>query len=231
MKFGIYTDCHYSSADITCGKRYNSQSLRKIKEAYELFEKERCKFVVCLGDLIDTEPTIEQEIKNLTEIAKIIQESNIPTVCLMGNHDSFVLDRKRFFEILGISPIDNLCIEGRRFLFLDACYFKNGKHYAPGDTDWRDCCLPNIESLHSNLLGITEDTYIFIHQNIDPSVSSDHRLFNADKVFSLINESDVVKIVFQGHYHPGCYSEYNGVKYITLPAMCESENAFWIYDI
>ena len=231
MKIGVYTDAHYSSQEITCGRRYNSQSLRKIKEAYEFFKKECCGLVVCLGDLIDTEQTIEKEVQNLIDIATIIRKSNIPTVCLMGNHDAFVLDRKRFYEILGIPSIDELHLNGRRLLFWDACYFKNGSHYAPGDTDWTDSFLPNDEGIQKKLASSAEDTYIFVHQNIDPAIRADHRIFNADKVFAIINESGIVKAVFQGHYHSGCHSEYSGVNYITLPAMCEGENAFWTYDI
>ena len=68
MKIGIFTDSHYSSADITCGCRYNNQSLRKIREAYDFFEKANCDLVVCLGDLIDTELTIEQEIAKAEEV-------------------------------------------------------------------------------------------------------------------------------------------------------------------
>ena len=75
------------------------------------------------------------------------------------------------------------------------------------------------------------DTYIFVHQNIDPAVKANHRLFNADKILDMIDESKVVRAVFQEHYHPGCRSQYNGIQYITLPAMCESENAFWVYEI
>ena len=231
IKIGIFTDSHYSSADVTCGRRYNNQSLRKITEAYDFFEKENCSLVVCLGDLIDTESSVEKEILNLREISKIIQKSAIPTVCLMGNHDAFVLERERFYEIIAIPAVEELSIDGRRLLFLDACYFKNGCHYSPGDTDWTDCFLPNENILKDKLSGITEDTYIFIHQNIDPAVAHDHRLFNADKIFRFINKSKAVKCVFQGHYHPGCDSEYNGVRYLTLPAMCEKENAFSVYDI
>lgn len=230
MKIGIFTDSHYSSADITCGCRYNNQSLRKIREAYDFFEKANCDLVVCLGDLIDTELTIEQEIANLSEIAKIMGESKIPSVCLMGNHDAFALERDKFYELLGISPIEELSMEEKRLLFLDACYFKSGRHYSPGDTDWTDCFLPDENNLKSKLEGITEDTYIFIHQNIDPAVMRNHRIYNADTVFRLINESKVVKCVFQGHYHPGCESEYYGVRYITLPAMCSNENAFRVYE-
>ena len=231
MRLGLFTDSHYSSRDITCGKRYNNQSLRKIMEAYAFFEKEKCDLVVCLGDIIDTEPTAEEEIVNLKRIAEIIRGSAIPTVCLMGNHDAFVLEKERFYEIIGLPPTDEISADGRRLLFLDACYFRSGKHYAPGDTDWTDCFLPDEDGIKAKLEATTDDTYIFIHQNIDPAVLANHRIFNADKIFSMINESRTVKCVFQGHYHPGHSSEYNGVCYVTLPAMCENENAFWVYEI
>lgn len=231
MKIGIYTDVHYSSAKVTCGNRYNDQSLRKIKQAYAFFEKEKCDLIVCLGDVIDTEPTVEKEMQNLSEIAKVMQGSEIKTVCLMGNHDAFVLSREEFYNILGIPSVDEMKIDGKRLLFLDACYFKTGVHYAPGDSGWDDCFLPDDEKLRARLSDSDEDTYIFIHQNIDTAIRADHRIFNSERVFNIINESGVVKTVFQGHYHPGASAEYNGVKYVTLPAMCECENAFWTFEI
>ena len=231
MKLGVFTDSHYSSAKVTCGCRYNDQSLRKIKEAYDFFEKEKCDLVVCLGDVIDTEPSVDKEIRNLEEVSKIIQKSVVPTVCLMGNHDAFVLEREKFYEIIGAAPTDELYVDGKRLIFLDTCYFKSGRHYLPGDTDWTDCFLPNENGLKAMLEDITEDTYIFMHQNIDPAAPENHRLFNADNVFCIINESKSVKCVFQGHYHSGCDSEYDGVRYITLPAMCENEGAFRVYEL
>ena len=187
--------------------------------------------VVCLGDLIDTELTVEKEIQNLSEIAKVIGKSRIPTVALMGNHDAFVLERAQFYDVLGLSPVEELYIQGRRLIFLDACYFKSGRHYAPGDKDWTDCFLPDEEKLKEKLSSTSDDTYIFIHQNIDPAVMANHRLSNADSIFSIINESGVVRAVFQGHYHLGQESEYDGIRYLTLPAMCEGENRFFVYEI
>ena len=74
-------------------------------------------------------------------------------------------------------------------------------------------------------------TYIFMHQNLDPAVKANHRLFNADKIFDLIDESKVVRAVFQGHYHAGKESVYNGIRYIALPAMCENEQAYWVFEL
>ena len=35
MKIGLFTDAHYSSQELTCGKRRNRLSLGKLREAYE----------------------------------------------------------------------------------------------------------------------------------------------------------------------------------------------------
>ena len=108
---------------------------------------------------------------------------------------------------------------------------KNGRHYAPGDSDWNDCFLPGEEDLAKRLRDGDEDTYVFIHQNIDPAVRGDHRLYNADSILKLVSTEGSVRAVFQGHYHPGMFSEYNGVKFNTLPAMCENENAYFTFEI
>ena len=62
MKVGIFTDSHFSSAEVTCNNRYNNKSLQKIKRAYEYYDKEKCDMVICLGDLIDT---MTDELKTL----------------------------------------------------------------------------------------------------------------------------------------------------------------------
>ena len=103
MKIGIFTDSHYSSQEVTCSVRYNSKSLEKIKAAYSHFEKEQCDLVICLGDLIDHEDSHQKEIENLTKVAKVIKNSAVKTVCLMGNGSGE--DRGRFcvfFLILNI---------------------------------------------------------------------------------------------------------------------------------
>ncbi len=231
MKIGIFTDSHYSSQELTCGKRYNSRSLLKIKEAYTEFEAQNCDIVICLGDLIDKEHTHLKEIENLKAVADVIKLSPIETVCLMGNHDAFAFTKEEFYEILqGCSP-ENKFYDGKNLIFLDACYFKNGKHYMPGDSDWTDTFLPDVLIFEKTLKEIDGETYIFIHQNIDPLVPENHRLFNADEINNIINKSKSVKAVYQGHYHAGKNSTHNGIEYIAVPAMCENEKVYFIIEI
>ena len=231
MKLGIFTDSHYSSAELTCGVRRNNMSLGKIERAYEHFKKESCDLIVCLGDLLDTEPSVEMEIENLKQIAKIVKNCDIPSVFIMGNHDAFTLSPEEFYKNLGTEPPHDIKTDGKNLIFLDACYLNIGRHYAPGDHDWTDTYYPHTEELYKKLKEARGDTYIFVHQNIDPTVSPDHRISNSDDILHHINESGVVKAVFQGHCHWGSSYEEMGVKYITLPAMCEKEDGFFIFDI
>lgn len=231
MKIGLFADPHYSSAALTCGKRYNSRSLDKIKDAYAHFLREGCALVVCLGDLIDTEETREKEIANLREIAAVMQASSLPTVCLMGNHDAFTLTAEEFYGTLGIPAPRDMDLGGRRLLFLDACYFRDGRHYAPGDSDWTDTDYPHTLALQETLAALDGDAYIFIHQNISPAAEARHRLARADEIHALLRDSGKVKTVFEGHYHHGAHTVWDGVEYRTLPAMCEGEERFFIFEI
>ena len=63
MKIGMFSDPHYSSAEETCGNRYNSRSLEKMKRALAFFTENMCDMVIILGDVTDTEPEREMEIK------------------------------------------------------------------------------------------------------------------------------------------------------------------------
>lgn len=231
MKIGIFTDFHYSSREITCGKRYNSRSLEKIKQAYAVFEAEKCELVICLGDLIDKEASHEKEVENLKEVAKIIKGSPIKTVCLMGNHDAFAFTETEFHEIIGDCKPKTVKAEGKTLLFLDACYFKNGNHYLPGDTDWKDTFYPHIEVLKTQIDEATGIVYLFMHKNVDPNVREDHRLYNFHEINRILQESKKVKAVYQGHYHLGMESKHGNMEYFTFPAMCENEDAYYVLNI
>lgn len=232
MKLGIFTDSHYSSAEVTCNNRYNRESLRKIREAFDYFKDAKCDLVICLGDLTDCEKKHDREVMNLQKISDVIKEYEIRTLVLMGNHDAFSFEEDEFYGILGekCRP-ENICIEEKNLIFIDACYFKNGKHYKPGDSDWTDTFYPNASEFRQYLLTLSGDTFIFMHQNIDPAIHVSHRLFNTGELFDMIDRSKKVRAVYQGHYHPGQRSEYNGIQYIAFPAMCENENAYYVIDL
>ena len=127
MKIGLFTDSHYSSAPLTCGNRFNSQSLRKIQRAMESFAQEQCELVIILGDVTDTESSREQEARNLRQIAQKLDDAGLEVCCLMGNHDAFVFTPDEFYGLLGEKYRPRMIQkEGVNLLFLDACYFHTG---------------------------------------------------------------------------------------------------------
>ena len=232
MKIGIFTDSHYSSAEKTCGKRYNSKSLAKMKEAFNEFSEKQCDLVIFLGDLTDTEATHQKEVQNIKEISGVLNAQDMKIIVLMGNHDAFTFTPDDFYQTLGekYRP-ENILQNGLNLIFLDACHFKNGNHYQPGDTDWTDTFYPDTNGLKEILSSVSGNTYIFMHQNIDPDIRADHCLYNAEEVRHILEQSGKVKGVFRGHFHTGNASEYNGISYKTYPAMCETENGWFVAEL
>ncbi len=232
MKIGIFTDSHFSSTLVSSGIRHYNQGLERIGEALRCFEREKCEMIVCLGDLIDAEKNHTEEIESLKKIAALFDGCNIPTYVLMGNHDAFAFDVDEFYTVLGekYRP-QNHNVFSNHFIFLDACFFKNKKHYKPGDTDWTDTFLPNAEELECLLKKADGPIHIFVHQNLDPFIDKNHRIQNADEIRRLCEHCGKVKNIFQGHYHLGNRCEVSHIRYITFDALCENERAYYVVDV
>lgn len=232
MKLGIFTDSHYSSQEVTCGNRYNSKSLAKIREAVSFFEAEGCDLAVCLGDLIDREADHGKEQANLWEAGSVFAASPLRVVCVMGNHDGFAFTQEEFYAILGKRCLpETVYAEGKTLIFLDACYLTSGRHYAPGDHDWEDTFLPDTEGLKNALSAAKGEVYIFLHQNLDPNIPENHAVKNRAEVLQILKENGRVKAVFQGHYHPGTECLWEGIRFCTFPAMCERDGARFVLEI
>lgn len=232
MKLGLFSDPHYSSQKQTCGRRNNSRSLEKIKQALVHFEQQDCDLILCLGDLIDSEDTHEKEIANLISIRDAVFGCKVPFVNVMGNHDAFAFTVEEFYDVLGnaAQPV-TITREGKSLIFIDACHFASGVHYAPGDDDWMNTFYPYVDALKNELAQAHGDIYLFMHQNIDPFIHESHCLSNAAVIRSVLEENGRVKCVIQGHYHEGAEHIVNGIRYLTLPAMCEREDAVFLMDI
>jgi len=234
MKLGLFTDPHYSSLTVTCVTRRPSLSLGKMKEAFAAMAD--CDLILCLGDLIDDcgDPGKNREI--LAQAADLFQSSPIPAYSLMGNHDYHAFTREAFQEIAGsVTPPPVLRLCGKTLLFPDSAYREDSISYSGNPFDWTDSFLPEAELdfLRTTLADPeTADACVFLHQNLDPDVEMHHIIKNAAAAREILTSSGKVKTVFQGHYHPGHENEIDGIRYITLPAMCEGEeNRYAVYEI
>ena len=188
MKIGLFTDAHYSSQELTCGKRRNRQSLGKLRDAYAFFAEQNCGLCVSLGDLIDKNDDHADDVRHLEEVRAVVAAAGIETVCVMGNHDAFTFRKEEYYRILGgCEPVDRT-VDGRRLIFLDSCWFRNGERYTPVGGDWTDCRLPEEKAFLAALSADAAPAVVFLHHNIDPAVPEDHRLYNADALFAGIRD-------------------------------------------
>ena len=236
MKIGLFTDSHYCDRERTCTTRRPSLSYEKIREAMTVFAAAKVDLVLCLGDLVDDCGSREKNVEKLGELTSLIASFGLPFYSLMGNHDYQNFTREEFDTLTGGAYPPFSRRYGKAVLiFLDANYKKDGTVYEPGKVDWVDTKLPGDQV---NLLrqalddSAGQSVYVFTHQNPDDTVEEHHVIANAGELRRMFEEAGNVKAVLSGHYHPGHDSEIGGIRYHTLPAMCEGEeNRYKIFEI
>ena len=228
MKIGLFSDPHYSDKK-SSGNRLNSLSYDKITEAMTYFKEQNTNIVICLGDLTDDCIDVSDNPKALIKITEMINSFGIKFYSLMGNHDCLSFTKEEFDALTnGFYPPFKIENDESALIFLDANFEENGEKYKKGDIDWTNTFLPQeqIEALIQELKS-SKDKYIFIHQNIDNTVQEHHIVRNADRIREILENASNVKMVIQGHFHQGNDREINGIKYHTLPAMCEGHNNYF----
>jgi 3',5'-cyclic AMP phosphodiesterase CpdA len=166
----------------------------------------------------------------MAQIAALLDACPIPTVCVMGNHDAYVFEPADFYALLGGHEPTDVTAEGKTLLFLSANHNPDGSPYHPHDFRWDKCYVPT-EGLAERIAAATGDVTVFLHQNLDPTVESQHILSNAPVIRRILEQSGKVRTVYQGHYHPGNQTEQNGIRYVTLPSLCTYEDAVEIITI
>jgi predicted phosphodiesterase len=227
-RFGIVTDSHYADAD-TVGSRYYRHSLDKLTEYVELMNDQKVDFLVELGDFKDqNNPPVEQRtITYLRAVEKILQKFNGPTYHVLGNHDMDSISKEQFLSNVESTDIDqakshySFDFNGVHFVVLDANYKSDGTDYDHGNFDWTDANIPPTELnwLRQDLAAACRPVIVFIHQLLDGT--GPVYVNNAADVRQILEQSDKVMAVFQGHHHEGSYSRIEGIHYYTLRAMVE----------
>ncbi len=235
MKIGLFADPHYCAADVLCRTRRPQLSADKIREALEAFRREGAELVVSLGDLTDHCETKEEALACAHEVSSLLGLSGIPTVVIPGNHDCYDFSAEAFAALTGTPRLPfSLDAGGFRFLALDANYRSDFRRFDEAGVEWTDSNLPpdEVSFLRIALDRADRPCVVLIHENLDPLVEPHHIVKNAAEVREILRSSGKVKCVIQGHYHPGADRTIDGVRYLTVPAMCEGEeNRYMLLDL
>ncbi len=235
FQIGLITDIHYADKP-THGKRAYRDSLAKVREAAELFDRREVAFAVELGDLVDAADNVENELAYLKRVQDEFARYRGPRHYVLGNHCVTTLTKKQFLE--GVSARQahySFDHEPFHFVILDACYRSDGVAYGNKNFKWNDSFLTadQLEWFAADLRQAGKPTVVFVHQRLD--VAGDYGVKNAAAVRQLLQDSGKVVAVFQGHNHVNDHKEIEGIHYVTLNAVVdgagEINNAYSILNV
>lgn len=97
LRFGLVTDIHFAHRHVH-GTRYYEQSITKLSEAIDVFNRRKLDFMIELGDLKDMGDTPErgQTLSFLDEIEAKFQTFDGPVYHVLGNHDMDSISKPEF---------------------------------------------------------------------------------------------------------------------------------------
>ncbi len=251
LKIGLVADPQYADK-ATAGKRYYSESLKKLEEAIDTFNYYQVDFVQNLGDIIDV------GWESYDPILSVYKSLNpdIENHHLLGNHD-FSIDPTHLDSLPEVLSMPDLYYsyikKGWRFIVLDAtdyAYFSNPMHgHEPGLIDayfertkgksnhytWNSAIGPEQQNWLKKELerakSLGQKVIIFSHMPVKP-LGAAHNLWNNEEIINIIENSSNVVAYINGHNHAGDYVFSNGVHYITLFGMVDTPmNSYGILEI
>ena len=221
LRVGLVTDLHYADKD-PAGTRHYRETLGKLEEAARQFERDRPSVLVELGDFIDAADSVDVEQRYLKTVDREFSSICEDRHYVLGNHCVDTLKKEEFLGQVGQESSYYSFDRGEvHFVVLDSCFRADGVPYARRNFQWTDANVPpeELEWLEADLQRTTKPTVVFAHQRLD--VSNNHGVKNNASVRRVLESSERVLAVFQGHSHQNDLKEIGGIHYCTMVAMVE----------
>ena len=247
VKIGVFADCQYCNCE-TEGTRFYQNSLQKLEECINQFNRDKkVDFVVGLGDIID------RDFASFDSVNVILSKSKKEVFQVIGNHDLEV--EKSFLEQVP-SKLNlektwySFSQKGWHFIFLngnDITFHSNDSEIVnrakemtdklrnegkPNPHEWNGGIgTEQIKWLEKELNSAKTKNLkvsVFCHYPLLPFES--HSLWNSEEVLAILSKYNAVKLYMNGHNHAGNYAFQNGIHFVNLKGMVETEieNAFSI---
>ena len=234
LKFIQLSDVHFLANGTNTTFKMLGESPRLLDDAIsQINEQNDVDFVMITGDLID-----KGFEKELSAVLPHLENIVYPWYFAFGNHDRCVggyLDTNLFISMLkkanpnykfdksyyAFSPK-----KGYRVIVLDNIItdeITSQGYIGEEQYNW----------LKSELDKYSKDTIlIFMHVPlIEPFPSPNHKLRNATKIMTLIENYKNPIGVFQGHYHATKIVQHENVLYVNTPALVSYPNAFRMVNV
>ncbi|MDY7394037.1 metallophosphoesterase [Aureibaculum sp. 2210JD6-5] len=237
FSFGVIADCQYCNAE-KVGIRYYNISDSKLKKCVHQLNTLDLEFTIHLGDFID------KDWESFDVVGPIYDKLKMPKYHVLGNHDFSVIDERKSEVVkkMGLSSeYYDFEVKGWRFVVLNGndisfhAYPKNSYDYKMAEEYYVENNITSpkwngamgkaqMQWLESVLRAATENNekvILYSHFPIFPE--NIHNLWNASEVLTVIEKYNVVKAYINGHNHEGNYGIKNGVHFITMKGMVDTE--------
>ena len=235
--FGAIADCQYCDIKENGVRKY-SLSKDKLSKCVADFNKMNLEYVVHLGDFID------RDFKSFDVMNPIFNKLQAPKYHVLGNHDFSVKDslKKDVPSKMGLtSKYYDFYVKGWRYIVLDGndisfhAYPKNSeevkkaaKYYIQNkikSPKWNGAIgeeqLSWLKKILVKAQSNGEKVILYCHFPVYPP--NGHNLWNAKEIIDTIELFPCVKAYINGHNHKGNYKMKNGVHYLTLKGMVDTE--------
>lgn len=236
--FGVIADCQYC-ANKSAGQRLYSASPSKLRACVDHLNLLHLAYVVHLGDFID------RDFKSFDVVAPIYDSLRCDKYHVLGNHDFTVADehKEQVPAKLGLTDrYYDFAVDDWRFIVLDgndislqanpkespayAAAQRYRSEHAPDAPTWNGALGDEqLVWLHAALTRADEageKVVIFCHFPVYPE--NVHNLWNANEVLKIIGPHPSVKAYINGHNHAGNYAVKDGVHYLTMKGMVDTEH-------
>ncbi|MDA0196817.1 MAG: metallophosphoesterase [Bacteroidetes bacterium] len=239
FSIGIIADCQYFNLE-GAGVRKYSMSNAKLKECVSHFNTMDLEYTVHLGDFID------RDWESFDVVAPIYNNLKMPRYHVLGNHDFSVADEKKSAVAKRMNlPSDyyDFEVKGWRFIVLNGndisfhAYPKDSENYKAAEQyyeqnkiatpKWNGAIgTAQLEWLKATLDKASkkkEKVVLYCHFPIYPD--NVHNLWNSNEIIEIIESYPCVKAYINGHNHEGNYGQKNGVHYLTIKGMVDTEES------
>lgn len=241
IQFGVFADCQYCNCE-TAINRYYRNSLDKLETCIQTFnQNKKIKFVVGLGDLID------RDLASYDSVNAVLANSKHTVYNVAGNHD-FGVKKDQLDQVpekLHLSKTYySFTKKGWMFIFLNGNEITvNSNHpeivkqaeemlsklkqeNKPNTYEWNGGMSQTQINWMEKQLQKAENknlkVVLFCHYPLLPLEA--HTLWNSEEVLAVLKKYNNVKLWLNGHNHAGNYAFQDGIYFVNLKGMVETEN-------
>jgi calcineurin-like phosphoesterase family protein len=243
LSFGLVSDVQYCDR-APAGSRFYRESAKKLATCVEDLNGQELAFTIHLGDIIDAHSAC------LDEVLPIYERLSMPHFHVLGNHDFAVEPELKpsIPQKLGLtSRYYDFSRAGMRFVVLDGgdvslyAHREGSERHAraaarlaglqaagaPNAQAWNGGVGPKqlrwLKTTLADARSAGEKAIVFCHFPVYPP--DQHNLWNDTEVVEALEASGAVVAYINGHNHAGGHAVKNGIHYLTVQGMVETEDS------